>query len=196
MNRTRSIEVLLVTVPMVVYAVGSAFGLKETRTPDPGAPQSSLGESRAESAAAESTARSSVPVSLAIDHEIRLDHDVDDRVEIDVGAVVRWIADGDLSFPKESLVRPVFVTSIATWKQRPLSTAHKLYWLDVRSKDSLVGSISVFDARSSDADAPPPSHLSFEVRPKATWADVENESDVLVAASLRPGAPLALEHAR
>jgi len=187
--------VLLVTVPMVVYAVGSAFGLKETRTPDAGPPARSLGESRAESADAES-ARSSVPVSLAIDHEIRLEHGVDDRVEVDVGAVVGWVADGDPSFRKDSLVRPVFVTSVATWNERPLATTHKLYWLDVRSKDSLVGSISVFDARASDAGAPPPSQLAFEVRPRATWADVENESDVLVAASLRPDAPLLLEHSR
>ena len=102
-----------------------------------------------------------------------------------------WISHDNPTIADGSIVRPVSIMAIATWKEKPLTRTHMLYWLDLKSPEGLVASISVLGTQFSDPDVPPRSRVGFEVRPRTTWADVNNEADVLVTAELRAEAPVA-----
>jgi hypothetical protein len=123
--------------------------------------------------------------------DIQLEHDVMYDIEAYVGAAVRWIAKDNPMIAEGSIVRPVSIMAIATWKEKPLTRTHMLYWLDVNSPNGLVASISVLGTQFSDADVPPRSRVGFEVRPRSQWGDVNKEDDVIVTADLKPEEPPA-----
>ena len=119
--------------------------------------------------------------------DIQLEHDVSYHIEAYVGAAVMWISRDNPTIANGSIVRPVSIMAVATWKEeRPVTRTHMLYWLDVSSSNALVASISALGSQFSDPDAPPRSRVSFEVRPKTNWGEVDTDADVVVTAELRP----------